>query len=455
MKKILSFTDQIAGDAPLGPTTLKLALPAMGTMYLISSFNFIDTKIAGELGAVSLAGLSTGQFFVWSMIGLSNLISIGIGAVIARRIGEGNRIAAEHAAYQGLAMTLIASLVFGLLFRIIGPFVFSDVMRTSEEVTRAGLSYLYMALIASPLIYLSMTSSQIFQALGDTRKPMYFMALALITHFILDYTLMLGKFGAPKMDVTGAGIAVLGSRAVFVVFAMYVLFSPRFPSFMARPHGSWGIDWKLLKKISIIGLPTAVEGLMFPVIYMLLTRYTTIHGTEQVAALRVGHTVEGLVFFGAIGIGIAMRPLVGQNLGAGNIERARKAPWAGVKIFLAPVLILSAIMLIKPELIVSLITEDPAVVKAGSVYLRIVGWSEVFMAVELIYVGAFAGAGVTWTPMAIVFPLTLARWPIAAWSQHAGMGIEGVWWALSGTSIVKGILVSWAFSRGGWVKKRI
>jgi putative MATE family efflux protein len=455
MKKLSSFTDKITGDAPLAAVTLKLALPAMGTMYLISSFNFIDTKIAGELGATALAALSTGQFFIWSMIGLSNLIAIGIGAVIARRIGEGNRVEAQRAAYQGLIMSLMISLVFGTAFWLIGPWVFSDVMRVNEEVTRSGLTYLYMALIASPMIYLAMTSSQIFQAIGDTRKPMWFMALALVIHFLLDYTLILGKFGAPSLGIAGAGVAIIGSRTVFVVVALYFLFSRRNSSFYVRPHSSWNIDWGLFKKIFIIGLPTAAEGFMFPVVYMLLTRYTTIHGTEQIAALRVGHTIEGLVFFGAIGMGIAMRPLVGQNLGAGNVGRARKAPWMGAKIIFGPVLALSALMILKPEIITSLVTSDPAVIQASAGYLRIVGWSQVFMAVEMVFVGAFAGAGVTWTPMAIVFPLTFARWPIAALTQELGMGIEGVWWTISVTSILKGILVVGAFSRGSWVKKKV
>ncbi|MCZ7582958.1 MAG: MATE family efflux transporter [Deltaproteobacteria bacterium] len=91
MKRILSHTAEITGEAPLVRVAVTLALPAMGMMYLIASFNFIDTEFAGQLGAAALAGISTGAFVYWAMIGLGNLVSIGTGAVVARRIGEGKR----------------------------------------------------------------------------------------------------------------------------------------------------------------------------------------------------------------------------------------------------------------------------------------------------------------------------------------------------------------------------
>jgi len=455
MKKVLSITEQITGDAPLVRVALTLALPAMGMMYLIASFSFVDTAFAGRLGAKTLAGISTGSFVLWGILGLANLISIGTGAVIARRIGEGDRREAERVAYQGLVTSMLVSFFFAAIFWCLSPWIFRDLMQASREVASEGLPYLRIILLGTPMIFLAGTSAQIFQSLGDTSRPMRMMFVVLLITLVLDYGLMFGRLGMPNLGIRGAAVAFVASRAAFSIVAVWLLCSRRRGDFVVRPHGSPWIDWSLFRRISTIGLPTCMEGVLFPVVYMLLTRYTTAHGTCEVAALRVGHTIEGLTFFGALGMGIAMRPLVGQNLGAGKPERASRAAWIGSLLIFGPVLAFSGLLIVSPETVVGLLTDDPGVIVAGARYLRIVGWSQVFMAVELVFVGAFSGAGDTWTPMVIVVPITIARWPIAALTQSLGMGIEGVWWAISGTSMVKGVLIAWAFSRGGWKRKRV
>ncbi|MCB1155447.1 MATE family efflux transporter, partial [bacterium] len=317
------LSDEIIGDTPLVSVAFKLGWPAVATMYLIGSFNFIDTKFAGYLGETALAGISTGAFLYWDLIGLGNLVSIGTGAILARRMGERHQAEAERVAYQGVLASLIFSALVSAAFFLAAPWIFAHVMKTDPEVTRVGLSYLHIIVAGAPLIYLLITTNQIMQSLGDTRRPMELMIFALVVTIVLDYALMLGKWGAPAMGAPGAAVATVVSRGLYAVLALGMLASSRwYPGFRLSPHGSWGIDWSLLKRIAAIGLPTCVEATLFPAVYMVLVGYIVPYGNEHVAAMRVGHTIEGLTFFASLGMGMAMRPLVGQNLGAGQPDRA-------------------------------------------------------------------------------------------------------------------------------------
>ncbi|MCZ7582957.1 MAG: MATE family efflux transporter [Deltaproteobacteria bacterium] len=199
-------------------------------------------------------------------------------------------------AYQGLLASLLVSLVFTLVFWLIAPWIFRVLMHASDEVTQEGLPYLQVVLLSTPVVFLSITATQIFQSLGDTAKPMWLMIVALVITAFVDYALMLGRLGFPSIGVRGAGAAIIASRGVFCAAAIWILFSKRFDSFIVRSHGTPWMDWPLFRRVTAIGLPTAFEGVLFPVVYMLLTRYTTAHGTAEVAALRVGHTLEGLTF---------------------------------------------------------------------------------------------------------------------------------------------------------------
>lgn len=454
MKRILAHASEITGDASLWRVVLILAVPAVGSMYLTWGFNFVDTAFAGRLGEVALAGLSTGAFVMWAIFGFANLVAVGTGAIVSRRIGEGHVADAERVAYQSVIMAVIVSAAYGVFAWFAAPSIFTDVMRVSEDVHAAGWAYLRIMLLGSPFMFGYLLCAHIFFAAGDTVRPLLLMVLALALTVLFDWVFMFGKFGAPTMGTAGAGLAVFVSRLAYTAVALYILASPRWPSFVVRPHGSWKPDWRLFGRIAYIGLPQAAEGVLFPVIYMLLTRYTTLHGTENVAALRIGHTAEGLVFFAGLGMGMTVRPLVGQNLGAGKPERAARAGWIGWSLLAIPVALYAAAMIAFPEAVARIFTDDALVIAAASRYLGIVGWSQIFMAAELVFVGAFGGAGYTWIPMAIVIPLTLARWPIAHFLEPL-IGVDAVWWAISGTSIVKGILLAAWFAVGTWTRKRV
>lgn len=469
----------IVGEGRLAPLIIRLALPAVMMMYLQGAYNIVDTIWVGQLmGRASLAGIAAGGFVLWSIFGMTYLISTGVSAIIARRIGEENWLQAERVATRGIWYAFILSLMIGVSLWILTPGLFW-VMGTDPEVTAEGKGYLRVILMGCPLIFLSFVIYRIFQASGDTLTPMWLTLFTLLLNAVLDPVLMLGLFGFPRLGIAGAALATVIARLHMVVAGLWLLVRKQrigmkrighpvfrfFPhsvpvlargSLQLRPGEVSGWDWPLFAGIIRIGFPNAVANTMFPFVYMVLTRLAAGYGSEHVASLRIGHTVEGLSFFLAVGFSVAAGTCVGQNMGAGNPGRAERSSWISCGIVSLCLSVFSLLFYVLSEKISAVFTSDPLIVAASSAYLEILALSQVFMGIELVLTGAFAGAGDTTPPMAILVPFNLMRIPLAyGLTGPFGLGVNGIWWALSSTSIVKGWLLAAWFRRGGWKRKKV
>ncbi len=474
-----AIQDFIAGQGRLTPVILRLAGPAVLMMYLQGAYNIVDTIWVGQLlGKFALAGVATGGFVLWSILGLTNLVSVGVTAMLARRIG-GNEIAqAEQIALKGLWYALTVSIVVGVVIWSLAPGLFT--LMGSEPAVRAlGEKYLHVILLGCPFLFLSFTVQRIFQSAGDTVTPMWLMFVSLLLNALLDPVLMLGLFGFPRLGVAGAALATVIARFLMVLLGISLLLRrkriahrrPDHPLLRTVPlviptiaegylklargtRFTW--DWALFGSILRIGLPNAVSQTLFPVVYMVITRLPAAYGPKYIAALRIGHTVEGVSFFLALGFSMAAATCVGQNLGARKPERAAWSGWIAVGIVSFILSIFSVLFFVFPSKIGAVFSPDQGTIQASATYLRILACSQVFMGIEIVLVGAFSGAGDTVPPLAYLAPLNVARIPLAyLLAGTAGLGINGVWWAISGTSILKGLVIALLFYRGGWKRKMV
>jgi putative MATE family efflux protein len=398
--------------------------------------------------------------------------------MLARRLGEKNLAGAEDLAVKGLGYGVVLSVLIGTSLWFLTPTLF-QLMGTDPEVTDQGTKYLRVILLGCPFIFLSFILQRIFQAAGDTVTPMWLMFLTLMINTLLDPVLMLGMFGLPRMGVAGAALATVIARLAMVLWGLWLLFERKrigttrisHPLFRYIPHmipvttaghlglrlaGSYRWDWRLFGATLRIGLPAAVTQTLFPFVYMIITRLPASYGPQYVAALRIGHAVEGISFFLALGFAMATVPCVGQNLGAGKPARAAGSAWIASGIVSAILFAFSVFFYIFSRQIGGVFSPEAGTMEASAAYLRILSFSQLFMGLEIVLGGAFSGAGDTVPPMALFVPINLARIPLAyLLSGFAGLGIEGVWWAISGTSILKGVLIALWFNRGRWQTKRV
>ena len=427
---------------PLRPVILRLAVPAVAMMACHFCFNLIDAIWVGRLiGPAALAAVSTAGFYVWVLLSLGEMVEVGLIAVAARRHGEGLPQAAAGAAAAavlyalaaGAAVSLVGFAVTGGLFRLMG---------VPPDVARLGHDYLDTWLLGGPLVFGFFALEATFRAAGDTRTPFRLLAASVLISVALDPLLIAGLGPFPKLGVAGAATASVMVRGGGFLIGVAI----------ALRRGLIRVetpDWRAVPTILRVGAPLSLSGVLLSVIYMWLTRFTAHFGTPALAALGVGHKVEGLGFIAISGFALSASALVGQNLGARQERRAQQAVRMTVRYCLLVTSATAIAFLAIPERLVALFTTDPAVIADGSLYLRVIAFAQIGQTFEIILEGALAGAGYTFWPQIVSTSLTVLRVPLAAW-WSATLGLLGIWIALSVTAVARGVAMTLFWASGTW-----
>ena len=411
------------------------------------SFNLIDSIWVGRLiGPAALAAVSTAGFYIWVALSLGEMVEIGLIAVAARRHGEGNPEQAARAAAAAVAYALLAGLVVSIAGWLVMGTMFR-VMKIPSEVATLGRAYLSTWLLGAPLVFGFFAIEATFRAAGDTRTPFLMLAGSVCFSIALDPLLIAGVGPFPRLGVEGAALASVMVRGGGFLLGLVIALRRGLVRIGAP-------DWRTLPTIIRIGAPLSLAGVLLSVIYMWLTRFTSRFGTPALAALGVGHKMEGLGFIAISGFALAAGALVGRNLGAGQEARAREAVRLTVEYCLAVTVTTAIAFLLVPGRLVSLFTRDPQVIADGVLYLRVIAFAQIGQSFELILEGALAGAGYTFWPQIVSTSLTALRIPLAAWWSR-GIGLLGIWLALSVTAISRGIAMILFWKGGRWRTVRV
>ena len=420
---------------------LHLGAPAALSALLQAGFLIVDAFWLGRVGPAAVAAASTAGFAMWLAQTIGEGSAAGSGSVLAAAVGSGDRAAVGRAAAAGQSLAVWASLlVVGIGLWLVRPLF--EFMGTDRAVTQPGVANLVIVLLGMPSYFLFSWISAAFRAAGDAATALRLLAVAAAVNVVLDPLLIFGVGPLPRLGVAGAASATVLAWTVGCARGWQLLgrlgIRPRPLAFLRPPAESWAA----LR----VGLPLAVEGALFSLIYVLLTRVTTTFGTPAVAALGIGHKLEVLNYFVCAGMGAAATTLVGQNLGAGDPVRASRVAWRTLFLTILPVGLVTVVLVSKPAAAVSVFISDHEVVAAGVTYVLLVGMSQVFMAAEVVLVGAFAGAQWTVVPAVLEIALTAARVPVAGWLVARGWGVEAVWLAIAATCVVKGTVLAVLFA---------
>jgi putative MATE family efflux protein len=426
---------------PLPRTIARVALPAVASSLLMTLFTSVDAFWIGtRIGANGLAAVSIAVFWIWLIISVAEMVNVGVTAVAARRYGEGRADAAARVAGDALVL----SLVLGALSAAIGLPLLSPMFATMHappEIARLGARYFGTYLLGAPLIYGFFAVDAAFRSAGDTRTPFIILAASVAVTLVLDPILIVGWGPVPSLGVAGAAIATICTRAVAFLIGLTIVVRRGVVRF-GRP------DTVALATVLRIGLPTAMTGVVFSLIYVVVTRTATQFGTPALAALGIGHRVESWLYMIGVGCGAATAAIVGQNLGAGRVDRAERAGWISVAFCSAFGLLACVTQLAIPERFAGVFSNDPAVVAEGARYLRIAALSQLGICAEIVLEGALGGAGATLPPMLTSTAITASRIPLAAWAATR-WGIEGLWWTISLTALLRaaGMMLLWRAGR--------
>ncbi len=398
------------------------------------------------LGPSALAAVTASVFWVWMAISAAEMISVGLTAVAARRHGERRGGAAARSAGDALLLAVL----LGAAVAVAGHARAADLlalMRAPAGVAALGARYLGVYALAMPVLFAYFTVDAAFRASGDTRTPLVVLAGSVAVGLVLDPLLIGGGLGLPAMGIAGAAFATTATRSVACLIGFSLLRRRGLVRF-GRP------DLGALAAVVRVGLPTAATGVLFSLVYVVIGRSASSLGVAALAALGLGFRVESWLYMLGVGFGAASAAVVGQNIGAGRVDRAARAGWTMLGVASVPALAAAAASAFAPEFLARIFTHDAAVVAETARYLRIAAVSQLVVCAEVVLEGALGGAGATVAPMIASTALTAARIPLATWATPR-YGATGLWWSISLTAVGRGLAMAALWRAGGWKHKKV
>ncbi len=433
---------------------IRLAWPAVSAMFLRTALTITDAVWVGRLGSAEMASVISSMFVIWIFFSIFDIVWTGSVAVIARFYGARQLEVVSHAARQAIVLAIVGAVITMTVGLIFARWTF-NVMHTTDEVAVMGAAYLRIFFVMAVPMVVGELFSAMFRASGDTRTPLVISIAVTGLNIVLDPLLIFGIGPFPQWGVSGAAVATAFSY--FAGFLLYLAVIKRGRlTFKFHWPDYRGMDFPMIGQMIKIGSPLATAGVVFSVAYLFMNQIIAGFGTDAIAALGIGNRCESVSYLACFGFSIAVATLVGQNLGAGKPDRAAKSVWYALLYTGVFTGVISAAFLIFPDLIASGFIDDPRVIEIASSYLMILALSQTFMAIEIVMEGAFSGAGNTMPAMLVSVLGSIARVPLAYFISHTlGVGVSGVFWSITLTTIVKGsILLVW-FGRGKWKHQEI
>ena len=428
-----------------------LALPLMAMSFIQMAYNFIDMAWVGRLGSRSAAAVGTMGLFMWMMN------SIALTSKIAAEISIGQSIGAKRldkaSAYASHTTTL--AFVFGFVFCFIfvsSPSFFVSFFGLDADISSEAINYLRIVSMGFPFIFIVLNFSGIYIGSGRSDIPFYFNASGLVLNIILDPMLIFGFGPIPPLGSQGAAVATVIS--MFFVSVLFVWHLKKFGllgkfSFFIRLRRSY--TWNILK----LGLPVATMNVFFAFINMNLVRISFNYGGHLgVTSQTTGGQIEGITWNTSTGFSTALGSFVAQNYAANHIDRLKKAFRYTLMIMGVFGTLVTLGFMLFGDVIFSVFIPEEAAYQAGGEYLFVLGVSQLFMMLEITTEGMFNGFGRTTPPAIISISFNILRIPLAILFASQ-MGVVGVWWAITTSSILKGIILFiWYLSLQRKLEKR-
>jgi putative MATE family efflux protein len=322
---------------------------------------------------------------------------------------------------------------------------------TAPEVIALGESYVQTLTWMMPFIFVKLVFVSALNSAGDTKTPMNIKIASIILNVILNYLLIFGHYGFPELGVLGAAVAtvIVNALEFFVYLFLYIrkkmIYIPM-----------WHSSKSLLSRALKVGVPASFERSLTFGSFMLFTVIIAHYGTEALAGYQIGLRVEGLAFMPGIGFTIAAMALMGQGLGAKKPEQAKEDVLLVLKYTIGLMFFLSLFMVLVPEKIVWIFTDDAQTIKEASLYLRIVGISQIPLAFNFVLSGALRGAGDSKKTLKInltslwfvrIIPAFVLSWYFE--------NILFVYLAMITDTFVKAIWLWIVFEKGEWQKIKV
>lgn len=417
---------------------VKLAMPIMGVSFIQTAYNLIDMVWIGKAGSAALAAVGTAGFFTWLAEAFYMLPKLGASIKVSQSMGQKDYEKTKHYITSALQMTVILAIIYGLVLLAFNKPLIDFFRLGDDNINHMARTYLKTVGCCMIFTFAGPVFNGIFTGLGDSKTPFIINTIGLVINILLDPLLIFGIGGFAGLGVLGAALATVIAQIIVVILFIATIIKRKIDYFSTNLFKI--PEWRLVREMVILGLPGAVQSAIYTIISMVIGRIVAQWGPVPIAAQKVGSQIEAISWLTAGGFSTAIATYVGQNYGAAKYERIEKGVKVTMLIALGVGIFSTLLLILGPELLMRIFVSEPETIEAGRQYLLILGYSQLFMCMEITMTGAFSGLGRTYLPNAIVIIFTALRIPMALlFSQQ--IGLNGVWWSISASSMMKGILL--------------
>ncbi|MEG0276211.1 MAG: MATE family efflux transporter [Coprobacillus sp.] len=426
-------------EGPIFSTLTRLALPIMGTSLIQMAYNLTDMIWIGKMGAGAVAAVGSAGMYMWLSNGLSTLARMGGQVCLGQAIGSSRQEEAKQYALGTIRLGILFGMIFGIMTLLFYKPMISFFGLTSPEIIQQAEIYLIITCGLVVINFLNQIFTSLMTAMGDSHHPFVATTIGLVLNVVLD-PLFIFTF---DMGVAGAAIATVIAQVIVLIFM--IIFIRKDTYVFANFSLKHKVQKIIYKKILRIGFPVSIQSMTFTFISMVIARFIAGYGDVAIAVQKVGSQIESISWMSAEGFGSALSAFVAQNYGASKIDRVKKGTASAVKVCALWGLFTTAVLILLPQFIFQIFISEKDVIPLGVDYLRILGISQLFMCMELTLAGALNGLGKTFIPSFVSVTLTAIRIPMIILLSATVLGLNGIWWSISLTSILKGIVISVCF----------
>lgn len=427
---------------------LRLALPIIGAMVSQNMVNLVDTAMVGQLGSAALGAVGMASMVNWLAASFFNGLGAGVQVIAARRIGQGQPLGAVTALHGALFLVLAVVLPYSLLLATQGANLFS-LLSSDASVVEQGVPYLQIRLCAAAFVVANFSFRGYWNGTGRSSVYLKTILVIHISNIVLNYLLIYGKAGFPRMGTTGAGIATAVSAGLGTMIHAYLAWRhARGAGFLRR--GVW--ERGLLRSVLRLSAPTGMQMVFLSAGFVVFYRIAELLGTRELAVTNVLINLSMVCLLPAMGFGLAATTLVGQALGAKNARAASRWGWSTVGIASVAMLLMGLTLAAFPRLWLGLLMNDAAAEAMGVAPLVLLGLMQVVDGVGSVLSQTLIGAGAVRSVMVVS---VLLQWGLFLPLSYGvgvvmGGGLLALWIAMAIYRALFAIVMVLIFRSGGW-----
>ena len=426
-------------NGPIAGSLARLALPIMGTSLIQMAYNLTDMLWIGRIGSNAVAAVGAAGMYIWLSAGITMLARMGGQVLTAQSLGAGKKEKAVQYATASLQMGLLSGLLYGVISVIFNRPLIGFFRLNSPEVILDARWYLAVTCGGIVFNFINQIFTGLLTAMGNSMITFWSTTIGLVINLVLDPVLIFGPGPLPRLGVKGAAAATVFAQVM--VFSIYILRIRRDALIFSKVRILQRPAVKRMREILLVGLPASVQNLIFTGISMLIARMIAGWGDAAVAVQKVGSQIESISWMTAEGFGSAVNAFTAQNYGAGKNDRVRKGYFSALKIMCTWGLFTTLALLLFPEILFRVFIPETDILPMGTDYLRILAVSQLFMCTEAASAGAFQGLGRTLPPSLTGIIFNTLRIPLAAVLSASVLKLNGIWWSISISSVLKGIIL--------------